>query len=243
MTQARVVSSISEGMKRNILAKGVPESHYFMLPNWADLSFIRPLPVNTSLRTELGIRPDDFVVLYSGNLGDKQGVELILDAAALLTNHANIRFIICGEGVGRKTLEALSANYGLTSVLFLPLQPYALLPQLLASADIHLIVQKRAASDVVMPSKLTTILGAGGASVVTADLGSSLASIILDNRLGWITPPEDATALASLIVRCVGNSLLKQFRLNARAYAEAYLSKDAILTRLETMLTNLPLNK
>lgn len=239
LTRAQVVSSISEGMKRNILNKGVRDDQYFMLPNWTDLSFIKPLSREVSMRAKLGVAPHEFVVLYSGNLGEKQGVSLIIDAATRLAETPAIRFIICGDGVASSQLQLLADTRKLKSVIFLPLQPYTLLPELLATADVHLIVQKRAASDIVMPSKLTTILGAGGASIVTADTGSSLASIILDNKLGWVVLPEDAVLLADQIVACMSSPFLDLYKINARRYAETYLGKDAILERLETMLMSL----
>src|SRR5690606_662362 len=62
------VSSISLGMKRKILEKGIPDSKYIMFPNWVDVYAIRPLPKSRSLRREWNIPDTDTVVLYSGNL-------------------------------------------------------------------------------------------------------------------------------------------------------------------------------
>src|SRR5690606_22871706 len=76
LNSSDAVSSISLGMKKKILAKGIPESKYIMFPNWVDEQAIKPLPPEQSLRTEWGIPLDDKVVLYSGNLGEKQGLEI-----------------------------------------------------------------------------------------------------------------------------------------------------------------------
>ena len=236
LTHSTIVSSISEGMKQHILKKGVPEQRYFMLPNWVDLDFIRPLPTSASLRTSLGYSATDVVVLYSGNMGEKQGLELILATAKQLKERADIHFLLCGDGIVKEKIQSDAIVYGLTSVRFLPLQPYEQLPALLASADLHLIVQKRAASDVVMPSKLTSILAAGGVSIVTADDDTSLATVIRENKLGWVVEPENAIALSQQIIRSIEAADLTSFRLNARNYAEKHLSKTTILQRLELFL-------
>lgn len=236
LTHSTVVSSISEGMKHNILQKGVREKQYFMLPNWVDLDFIRPMSMADSLRKMLGYTDADIIVLYAGNMGEKQGVELVIDAAEHLREQTNIKFLLCGEGVARDRLQQSVAGRQLECVRFLPLQPYEQFPALLATADLHLVVQKKAASDVVMPSKLTSILAAGGASIVTADKNTSLANTIIDDKLGWVIEPENAFALARQIKESVGGGQIKEYRVNARRYAELFLSKDAILQTFERML-------
>ena len=236
LTHSTVVSSISEGMKHNILQKGVREKQYFMLPNWVDIDFIRPMSMADSLRKMLGYTDADIIVLYAGNMGEKQGVELVIDAAEHLREQTNIKFLLCGEGVARDRLQQSVAGRQLECVRFLPLQPYEQFPALLATADLHLVVQKKAASDVVMPSKLTSILAAGGASIVTADKNTSLANTIIDDKLGWVIEPENAFALARQIKESVGGRQIKEYRVNARRYAELFLSKDAILQTFERML-------
>ena len=113
------------------------------------------------------------------------------------------------------------------------------MPRVLAIADIHLVVQKRAASDLVMPSKLVGILATGGASIVSADSGTSLSDVVLDNQLGWVIEPDQGDVLANEIRLALQSPLLQQYRLNARQYAEEHLSERAILPRFETMLTEL----
>src|SRR5690606_1202493 len=131
-----------------------------LFPNWADIKFIQPMNGHR-FREQLGYQSDDFVMMYAGNMGEKQGLELIVEAARQLKAHSNVKFVMIGAGVAKARLEAYAAANELTNVQFLPVQPYADLPYMLAAADLHLIMQKSQASDIVMPSKLTSILAAG----------------------------------------------------------------------------------
>jgi colanic acid biosynthesis glycosyl transferase WcaI len=99
---------------------------------------------------------------------------------------------------------------------------------LLATADLHLVLQKKGASDLVMPSKLTGILASGGCPVVSAERGSSLYSVINENKIGFICEPESESALTDTINLAL-KSDIKSIKLNARAYAEKHLNKDSII--------------
>ena len=127
---------------------------------------------------------------------------------------------------------------GLTNILFHPLVSYEKLPALLAMADIHLVLQKKNAADLVMPSKLTSILAAGGCPLVTASEGSTLYKLIRKNEMGIVVEPDDHQVLTQGIRFALDNSLEK-FRDNARYYASRYLSKEVILRNWETILFKL----
>ncbi|ARK09913.1 WcaI family glycosyltransferase [Fibrella sp. ES10-3-2-2] len=243
LANATYVSSISEGMKQNILNKGVSENKYFMLPNWVDTEFIRPIPRDQSMRSMLQYDSTDYVVLYSGNMGEKQGLEFLIDAAELLSKETSIKFLICGDGVFKKRLEEQVLCKNLANVCFLPLQPYEALPSLFATANLHLIIQRKAASDVVMPSKLTTILSSGGAVLATAEEHTSLAQVIVKNKLGWSVIPEHAQALATQIVLAKNDIRASEYKFNARQYACQQLSKEAVLRQFERQLFSITQRK
>ena len=130
---------------------------------------------------------------------------------------------------------------GLLNVQFHPLQPYNKLSALLAIADLHLVLQKISASDLVLPSKLTGILSAGGCAMVTAIPGTSLYDVIKEYNMGILVEPESVEALRSGIEKALETDLNK-LRVNARNYAIKYLSKNNILKRFEEQLLQL-LNK
>ncbi len=238
LDKSHAVSSISLGMKKKILAKRVPESKYIMFPNWVDEGVIKPLTKEDSLRNEWGIPMEDRVVLYSGNLGEKQGLEIIIDAAEQFKDQPNVHFIICGSGGARNRLTEMADRAGLRQIRFFPLQPYEKLPALLATADVHLVLQKKSASDLVMPSKLTGILAAGGCAIVSAMQDTSLYDVMDAHRLGIVVEPESAEALVAGLQRAL-NEDLEPFRERARRYAERFLSKEQLLKEFERHLVKL----
>lgn len=128
----------------------------------------------------------------------------------------------------------------LSFLRFLPVQPVEKLPEMLAAGDIHLVVQRRDAADLVMPSKLTNILAAGRPCVATVEPGTALAEGVQGHETGLTVPPEDPVALADAISKLAADAALcTRFGDNARAYAEKYLDRDAILSRFECRLEDL----
>lgn len=232
------VSTISQSMLRTLIAKGVEADRCVSLVNWVDTRHMKPLTAAESMRDELSISASTKVVLYSGNLGKKQGLEIVLDAAEKLsTGHTDVLFLIVGEGAARKELESSATSRGLTNIRFLPLQPVEKLPALLATADIHLVIQRRGAADAVMPSKLTGILAVGGAVVVTADEGTELYSLVNGQRLGLVIAPESADELYNCLAGLLDKPELQQeLSQNARNYAVSSLDKDAVLGELNKQL-------
>ena len=101
-------------------------------------------------------------------MGEKQGLEAVVYAADLMRGKTDLQFIMVGEGVVKANIEKLASELNLQNISFFPLLAYSMLPKLLASADCHLVIQKKGAADAVLPSKLTNILAVGGNAVITA---------------------------------------------------------------------------
>jgi colanic acid biosynthesis glycosyl transferase WcaI len=225
LKNATKVSSISEGMKTRILTKGIDASKYLMIPNWADTDFIHPLPISESLRSKLGIPSETKVIMYSGNLGEKQGVEIIPDIAIALPEYL---FLIAGEGASKARLHQAIQEKNIKNIQFVSLQPYAQLPNFLATANVHLVLQKKSAADLVLPSKFITLLSAGATAVVTAEPGTSLYDIVVKEHTAYLCEPENQTALIQSIRDAV-HQTKPEIPNNARMYALRNLNKDAIL--------------
>jgi colanic acid biosynthesis glycosyl transferase WcaI len=231
------VSTISSRMMDRALAKGVDAARLVSFPNWVDISAIRPLAGLSPYRAELGIAPDAAVALYSGNMGGKQGLEILADAAVLLRDVHELRFVFCGNGAGRADLVQRCAD--LPNVTFLDLQPLERLGDLLGLADIHLLPQRADAADLVMPSKLTGMLASGRPVVATAHADTELGHVVQEH-CGLVTPPEDAIAFAHAIRVLAADPVQRAtLGVSARAYAEAYLDRDAVLGRFESDLLQL----
>ncbi len=220
------VSTISHRMVARLREKGVDGARTLLFPNWVDTEAIRPNASGNDFRSALGIPESAFVAMYSGSMGAKQGLEVMAGAAHRLAGHGQMHFVFCGQGSGREAL--FNASAGLPNVHWLPLQPVERLSELLATANVHLLPQQRAATESVMPSKLTGMLASGRPVVATVDVGTELAWWIKD--CGRIVAPGDDAALASTLLdlahapercRLLGDQ--------ARQRAVERLSRDVIL--------------
>lgn len=230
------VSTISGRMVDRALSKGVEAGRVVHFPNWADITGIAPLASRSTYRDELGLAPDAVVALYSGNMGNKQGLEVLADVARLLQDDPRIQFVLGGNGSGRADLQARCA--GLTNVRFLDLQPQERLNEWLGLADVHLLPQRADAADLVMPSKLTGMLASGRAVLATAQPGTELCRVVVqDAACGLVVPPENPAALADALRALAADPVRRaELGANGRRYAEAELSQGAILRRFEAQL-------
>lgn len=231
------VSSISPQMVARLESKGVDRERIHEVRNWTDVHQIVPGAAANDLRSELGLDASDFVGLYSGTMSTKQGLELIVEAAKLLENtDRRVRFIMCGEGPHKATLQDL--GNGLTNVRFLGLQPDGRFIDLLKTADFHLIPQKAQAADLVLPSKLASIFATGRPAIVMAEPGTGLADEVAGG--GLVIPPGDASALAGAVRRLADNPELRLSLGNgARQIAISRWDKTTILSALNRTISEL----
>lgn len=227
LKQADVVSSISSGMIEKI--KDKCHKDVVLFPNWVNTKLFYPLAEKEKLKEEYGFGASDKIILYSGAIGEKQGLESILYAAKSLQHLSHVKFVICGSGPYQKRLQDLKKYLQVDNVIFMPLQPVEKLNLFLNMADLHLVIQKAKASDLVMPSKLSTIFSIGGAAIVTAPAHSCLYRTIATHNIGILVEPEDQLALTAAIGMAIeeSNEIIHR---NARNYAKRFLCIDSVLT-------------
>lgn len=237
------VSTISGRMVERAKAKGVAPQQVMHFPNWVDISNITPLTNQSIYRAELGLATDAVVALYSGNMGNKQGLEILADIARLLSDEPKVQFVFGGNGSGREELQARC--HGLTNVRFLGLQPLARLNDWLGLADIHLLPQRADAADLVMPSKLTGMLASGRAVLATAHSHTELGRVVAQEAAcGLVVQPEDPGAMASALRDLAANPNLRaELGANGRRYAEKELNQEVILRRFEAQLHTIAANR
>lgn len=224
------ISSISLSMVRKVRDKA--KKDVLLLPNWTDTNLFYPIRNRTALKEEFGFNALDKVILYSGAIGEKQGLDTILQSARTYREQPELKFVICGSGPYKQKLQNLADGLDLRNVIFFPLQPFDKFNRFLNMADVHLVIQKSTASDLVMPSKLTTILAVGGLALITADEDSSLYSLVKEYNMGLLVKSESQQALDDGISKAIveNNQILIQ---NAHAYAKAFLSIDRIMKKFK----------
>ena len=222
-----VISSISEGMIDRIGKKAHKPISLF--PNWTETNNFFPIKEKGQLKEKFGFKLNDYVVLYSGAIGEKQGLEAILETAKALNSHRNLQFIICGTGPYKEILKNKAERMELDNVSFMPLQPKEEFNTFLNMADMHLIIQKEKASDLVMPSKLTTILAVGGLALITANAKSTLHKVVCKYRMGLLVSAENQEALNTGILEAYLNTNNHNIKQAARTYAEQHLAIDNIM--------------
>lgn len=225
-----IITCVGEGMAQKTRLKTNKKISLFI--NATDLKQFYPIKDRNSLKRLYGFFPTDKVILYSGAIGEKQGIDNIIYAADHFRKVNELKFVICGSGPYKEKLQNLSAKLSLQNVFFFPLQPVETFNQFLNMADLHLIIQKANAGDLVMPSKLTTVLAIGGLALVTANQGSGMYSLVKQHNMGIIVEAENQQALNEGILKAMSDDLRK-ISLNARKYAELNLSIDIIMSSFE----------
>ena len=232
MGAADVVSSISSAMMQKLSQKGIADERAVFFPNWVDCGLIRPLDVISPYRKELNIGDDMAVALYSGNMGVKQGLEIVVEAAERLKDE-KIIFVMCGSGAMYEVLRKRGAE--LNNIRWLPLQPLERLNDLLNLADVHLLPQRHDAADIVMPSKLTGMLASGKPVLATAMPGTGLANVLAE--LGAVVPPGCSEQFADRLKSLIENeSQRRQMGSRAREFAIEHLDQEVVLRRFEKSL-------
>jgi colanic acid biosynthesis glycosyl transferase WcaI len=236
MRRFDLISTIAYSMLRNAEQKSGQPDKLFYFPNWVDTDFLTPDADVTLFRQRWSIAKTTRVVLYSGNMGKKQGLEIVLQAADQLRQEPDILFLMIGTGAAKEELMQLAEQLQLTNLRFYPLQSYEELPALMALADIHLVVQKKGAADAVLPSKLTTILAVGGESVITAEENTELGLLCKEYPgIARCIEPENSTVLATTLQEMLLNLPIKApgvYNKIAHQFALNNLKKDQILNRL-----------
>ncbi len=219
--RCRSISVLSEGMKANLVAKGVPEDKVVVIPNWVDLQSWSPAPRANAFRAELGLE-NRFVVLFAGNLGYAAGLETVLEAAALLRSDPAIAFLIVGEGSARKNLTRRAAALGLNNVQFVTTQPASRLPEVYGVADLSLVTLRKGMGQVSVPSKAYSIMASGRAILASVPEDSEVERLVKEAGCGVWVPPENAPAMARAILELRGDVARRQaFGSNGRRWAEA----------------------
>jgi colanic acid biosynthesis glycosyl transferase WcaI len=189
------VTVLSEDLRANVIGK-LPEQRagrVHVIPNFVDVEVIRPDARMTPYRSELGI-DDRPLVLYAGNVGFSQSLDLMLEAARACPD---VWFVVNGDGAARADLEQRASH--IPNIRFVGYQPSGRLPEVLASGDIHVVPLRAGLGDVSVPSKTYSSLAAGRPVVAAIDSGTEIPRLLAAAGAGVTVEPGDAAAFINAI--------------------------------------------
>ncbi|WP_326690717.1 MULTISPECIES: glycosyltransferase family 4 protein [unclassified Streptomyces] len=230
LASATLVGVIHESFVERVTALGVPRSRVRTVPNWSHIA--GPTRPRAETRARLGWAEDETVVLHSGNMGLKQGLEVLVETARL---DPTLRVVLMGDGNQRRQLAALAAS--LPNATLMPPAPEAEFPDVLAAADVLAVTQRASVLDMSVPSKLTSYFAAGRPVIASVAEGGGTAEELRRAGAALLVPPEDPRALADG-VRALAADPAHATALGetGRAYATERLGSAAGLARLTALL-------
>jgi colanic acid biosynthesis glycosyl transferase WcaI len=233
---ATKITVIADGFVENLLGKGVPSHKIEKIPNWVDINFIRPMSKQDNEFREIHQLKDKFVVLYSGNIALTQGLTTVINAAVRLRHIHDIAIVIVGEEKALEQLKLYRDICKATNVVLLPFQPREKLPDMLAAADVGLVVQKSNVISFNMPSKIQVLLASGRAVLASVPANGTAARALLESGGGVIVPPEEPGALAAAILDFYHNpGKVKLLGEKSRQYAIENYAFEQALDRYEKL--------
>ena len=228
---------LSEDLKQNVAAKisGKFHNRLYVIPNFVDTSAIVPGDRMTNYRRELGI-DDRVIVMYAGNVGFSQSLELVLAAAK---SFPSIAFVINGDGAARKSLQDKAENENIDNVHFADYQPIERLSEVLASGDIHVVPLKTGLASVSVPSKMYSILSAGRPVLAAIDSNTEIPRTLAESGAGIAVAPDNEADFISALQILISDGV-KRDEMGAlgRTWVERHASAGAVAKRYEAIYLN-----
>ena len=234
--RASRITAIAPRMRRRIIAKGVPPGKVRLIPNFVDLSEIAPRPKSNTFSRRHGL-DREFVVSYAGNMGPAQGLDAALDAASILRDEGGLKFLFIGEGSSRAGLEAEARARGLENVVFLPHEPYGVVPDIYGASDLCLVpLAARAGADAV-PSKVYRIMASARPVLACSYADTDLADLVAEAKCGIVVPPGAPDDLARAVTGTMRNPAEGVAMGQAgRAHVTTHYSRESVSAQYESLV-------
>jgi colanic acid biosynthesis glycosyl transferase WcaI len=234
---AESIGVICDGMRSNLISKSVPEQKVSLLPNYIDMTFMQPVSGQNGFRRCTGIGREQFLVMYSGSIAGKQGLETFVKAGAEFEADPYVACCVIGEGPYLGELKKAAGALGLKRFQFLPLQPRETLPSQLAAADALVITQRTTVRDVVFPGKMLYYMAAGRPILASVSEDSETGRFIREHAVGLVVPPEDPALMADAIRWLKSHpEEARQFGLNGSRVAASKFDRTVVLEKMTTHL-------
>lgn len=232
---ARLVTTLTPSMRQRLISKGLAEDKVELLEPRMDESLTTFLPEEEDVFRRKYSLGDEFLVTHSGNMGVKQGLDVVLDAALLSRADTTTLFLCVGDGVECDRIKRRAAELKLGNLRFLPVLDENDFRGLMAASGICLVTQQHSVAEIAFPSKMVTYFAAGRPVVASVNPNCEVARVIRESGAGRVVAAEDPQALLKAIDELRGEGLLKAGE-NAREYACARWSSARVLSELERCL-------
>jgi len=228
--RADLIVPVSESIKQAVLSHGVPESRIEVIPNGIDPELFVPGDRMNDKRAQLGIG-DGFLVSYIGTHGMAHGLERVVEAAQILSDHPNIHFVFIGDGAQKEQVVRKSRELGVRRITFLPPQPKHDIPKWLAASDVSLVtLLDLPVFKTVLPSKMFEIMACERPVVLVAK-GES-ADLLRRSGGGKALESFVPGDLAEALLELAGNpSLCREMGGQGREYVLRYFDRRDLAKR------------
>ena len=225
-------------MKDRLLRKGYAPQQISCIQNWSDTNFIRPLPRENFFRRKYKLE-NKFIALYAGNFGRIHNFEDLLGTAEALKRYTELVFVMVGEGAMKEKLVQECQKRGIENLLIAPFEPRSRLPEVLAAADVSLVLLRRGMAGLSVPSKIYSILASGRPTIACLDKESDIARIVRESNSGFVVPPGNTQEFVRAVQLLCGDPEMKEgLGRNARHYAETQDLKSLAFRDYEQVFLN-----
>jgi len=234
--KASAITVIAPHMAQQLISKGVASGKVRVIPNFADVDDLLPLPKDNPFSRQYDVH-DKFLISYAGNMGPAQDLDTFIDCAALLQNHSEIHFMMIGDGMSRDKLRQRVRGLGLTNFTFLEYQPYSLVPQMYAASDLCLVPQSQSVTSVAIPSKVYRIMACARPVLASTVKDSDLATLVNTVKCGLVVEAGSAQLLAETILEASKNpaSLVKMGEAG-RVHVMEHYSRQAVARQYDDLI-------
>jgi colanic acid biosynthesis glycosyl transferase WcaI len=232
------ITVISDGYKKHVLARGINGKKISLIPNWADVNKIKP-PNENDFRERMRLG-GEFLVTYAGTISWPQDLETVVEAASILRNNRDIRFLIVGDGVKKEMLVRRSRELRLDNIIFMPLQPRDEYFKILYASDACIVPLRKQFTSPTLPSKMLEIMACGKPIIANVPFDSDVRKLVENAGCGiWVEPENPKDFSKAVLTLRSNRALVAKLGENGLLYLRSHLTLKACMDRYEELLDSL----
>lgn len=237
-SNATEIIAVSNSIRDNLLTKGVEKNKVSVIYNWVDENDIHYIPrEKNKLVEKWKLDSSKFFVVYAGNLGAAQNIDIILDAARITSNNNNIQYLIIGKGIDEDRLKKKASLMQLHNVNFFPIQPYSDVSHVYSLGDVGIVTCKPGVGTAGMPSKTWSIMATGRPLIVSYDSNSELRNLVDKINAGLCVDPDNAEEFAKKVIFYYEHrEMCSEKGDNGREYVNKNLTKNICVEKYRKVL-------